>query len=232
MAEQWEVLNSQDGFALSVFVVRPEQPARAAIIVGMEFFGVNTHIQEVCRRFAAEGYLALAPQLFERVEPHVNMGYEPDDIERGKVLKQAVETGLQDAVLGDVQACIDWAYDHEGVNKVGMVGFCWGGLMAWRAAQRAQSLWAAVCYYGGGMVEPAQLERKPIAPVLAHFAANDSSTPEAGIATLRERYGDEVVVYQYPAQHGFNCDQRAAYNEGAAGVAWQRSLAFLRMCLQ
>lgn len=232
MSEQWLQLNSPDGFEFDVFVVRPEVPARAAVIVAMEIFGVNGHIQDVCARLASEGYVAIAPQLFDRVEKNVDMAYTAEDVARGKAHKQQAEAHHQAAILSDIQTCIDWAYDVEGVNKVGMVGFCWGGLNTWRAAQKAQSLWAAVCYYGGGMVAEAELAQKPIAPVLAHFAEDDATTPMDGIAQLRERYGEEVVVYVYPAHHGFNCDQRGAYNEGAALVAWQRSLAFLRMCLQ
>lgn len=231
MTEQWLVIAGEDGFEIDVFVVRPETPAKAAVLVSMEIFGVNSHIQDVCRRLAAEGYLAIAPQLFDRVEKNVNMAYGSADIERGKALKQAIEDGFKAEVMNDVQACIDWAYDHENVHKVGMMGFCWGGLNAWRAAQQAQGLWAAICYYGGGMVAEDELQTKPVAPVLAHFSDSDSTTPMAGIDALREKYADEAVVYVYPAAHGFNCDQRGAYNEGAAEVAWQRSLAFLRMCL-
>ena len=232
MTEQWISIKSSDGFATDVFVARPDVPAKAAVIVGMEIFGVNSHIQEVCKRLASEGYVAIAPQLFDRIQKNVNMGYSADDVECGKELKQQAEADLKTEIASDIQACIDWAYDHEGVNKVGMMGFCWGGLNTWRAAQHAQSLWAAICYYGGGMVAENELADKPVAPVLAHFSDNDATTPLDGIATLRERYGEEAVVYEYPASHGFNCDQRGAYNQGAAEVAWQRSLAFLRMCLQ
>ena len=232
MSAQWFTISSNDGFATEVFVARPESPAKAAVIVAMEIFGVNSHIQEVCQRLAAEGYVAIAPQLFDRIEKNVNMGYSADDVARGKALKQQAEDGLQAAIVSDIQACIDWAYDHEGVSKVGMMGFCWGGLNTWRAAQHAQSLWAAICYYGGGMVAETELAAKPVAPVLAHFSDDDATTPLAGIERLRELYGEEAVVYVYPAHHGFNCDQRGAYNQGAAEVAWQRSLAFLRMCLQ
>ena len=229
--EQWVSVVSDDGFQTQVFVVRPETPAKAAVVVGMEIFGVNEHIQSVCRRLAQEGYVALAPQLFDRIEPNVNMAYEAADVDKGKAFKQQAESAFQSHIASDIQACIDWAYDEEGVNKVGMMGFCWGGLNTWRAAQHAQGLWAAVCYYGGGMVDEAQLQVRPVAPVLAHFSDHDSTTPQEGIALLQSRYADEVVVYQYPASHGFNCDHRKAYDDGAAQVAWQRSLAFLRMCL-
>ncbi|AUZ05804.1 MULTISPECIES: dienelactone hydrolase family protein [Vitreoscilla] len=231
MNEQWLSIASDDGFQTQVFVVRPEKPAKAAVLVAMEIFGVNSHIQDVCRRLAKEGYLAMAPQLFDRVETNVNMAYGAADIEHGKALKQEIEVIFKAPVMSDIQACIDWAYDNEHVNKVGMMGFCWGGLNTWRAAQQAQGLWAAICYYGGGMVAEVELQNKPIAPVLAHFSDNDMTTPMDGIDVLREKYADEVVVYVYPAAHGFNCNQRAAYNEGAAEVAWQRSMAFLRMCL-
>ena len=232
MTEEWLTITGQDGFDTDVFVVRPEEPAKAAMLVGMEIFGVNSHIQAVCKRLAGEGYVAIAPQLFDRIQKNVDMAYNAEDVAQGKTLKLQAEEHYKAAIASDIQACIDWAYDHEGVNKVGMMGFCWGGLNAWRAAQHAISLWAAICYYGGGMVAEGELADKPVAPVLAHFSDSDATTPLNGIATLRERYGEEVVVYEYSAPHGFNCEQRGAYNQGAAEVAWQRSLAFLRMCLQ
>lgn len=231
MNEQCLTLKSADGFEFDVYVAEPETPAKAAVVVAMEIFGVNSHIQDVCKRLAQEGYVAIAPQLFERIEKGINMGYSADDVARGKDLKQQAETQFKAEIASDIQTCIDWAYDEQGVNKVGMMGFCWGGLNTWRAAQQAESLWSAICYYGGGMVSEEELAQKPKAPVLAHFSDNDATTPMAGIEDLKQRYAEEAVVYVYPAAHGFNCDQRAAYNQGAAEVAWQRSLAFLRMCL-
>jgi carboxymethylenebutenolidase len=219
-------LKSADGFDLPVYVAEPAGKPRAAIVVLQEIFGVNSHIRAVAERFAAEGYLALAPALFERVEPGVELGYAQADIEAGIALKNGAAALPGEGVMADIQAAIDHAAAQTG-GPVGIVGFCWGGLLTWRAACMLRGVGAAVPYYGGGMTSPDDIAPQPRCPVLAHFGEQDKSIALDSVARFREMHAADVEVQLYAAGHGFNCDQRSAYDAPAAQRAWQRTLAFL-----
>lgn len=215
-------LTAVDGFRFPAYVVRPAGPAKGAIVVLQEIFGVNAHIRAVAEGFAAAGYLALAPATFHRVKPGVELAYTPDDIAAGVALKAAVEALPAPGVLQDIQAAIDYATK---AGKVGVVGYCWGGLLTWRAACALAGISAAVPYYGGGMTSALEIARTPKCPVLAHFANQDQSIPLAGVQAFRQAHA-EVDVHLYEATHGFNCDQRGAYDAPAAALARERTLAF------
>jgi carboxymethylenebutenolidase len=221
-------LKSPDGFSLPVYVAHPAPPAKAAVVVIQEIFGVNAHIQAVTDRFAAQGYLALAPAMFERVTPAVNLGYESADMTAGMALKAAAtalpDKGVLQGVLQDIQTTIDYAAAQTG-GKVGITGFCWGGLLTWQAACTLSGITAAVPYYGGGMTAPEEIARQPKCPVMAHFAELDHYIPMDGVHAFAAARR-EVTVHTYPADHGFNCDQRGAYNAAAATLARGRTLAF------
>ncbi len=177
--------------------------------------------------FAADGYLAVAPATFHRVKPGVELGYTPDDVAAGVALKAAAEGLPPPGVLADIQAAIDYAVQANGTTaKVGLVGYCWGGLLAWRGACLLSGVSAAVPYYGGGMTGAAELARTPRCPVLAHFGEHDQSIPLAGVTAFKDAHPD-VQVQLYPASHGFNCDHRGAYDATAAALARERTLAFL-----
>ena len=213
-------LKSADGAAVPAYVAQPAGKPKGAVVVIQEIFGVNSHIRSVADGYAARGYLAVAPALFARVKPGVELGYSPDDIQVGFALKSQMEA-MQVKALNDIQAAITYA---ARAGRVGIVGYCWGGLLAWRAACELHGLDAAVPYYGGGMTDEA--DRKPACPVLCHFAEDDSYIPLPGVQALRAAHPD-VQVHIYPAvHHGFNCDQRGSYNEAAAKLARERSLAF------
>ena len=215
-------LTAADGFKFPVYEARPVGPAKAAVVVLQEIFGVNAHIRAVADGFALQGYLALAPAMFHRVKPGVDLGYTPDDITAGVALKALVEALPAPGVMQDIQAVIDHA---AAVGKVGVVGYCWGGLLTWRAACLLHGLSAAVPYYGGGMTAAAEIARTPRCPMLAHFANHDQSIPLEGVASFRAAHAD-VEVQMYQASHGFNCDHRGAYDAAAAALARQRTLAF------
>ena len=221
---QFITLKAADGVAVPAYLAQPEGPPRAAVVVLQEIFGVNAHIRAVADRFAAQGYLALAPATFERVQPGVDLGYSEADMNAGFALKTAVSALPAPGVLQDIQAAIDHAAQASG-GKVGLVGFCWGGLLSWQAACTLNGLAAAVVYYGGGITAPEEIARQPQCPVLAHFGDQDHWIPMEGIQAFGKAH-PEVQVHVYPANHGFNCDQRASYNEVAADVARERSLAF------
>lgn len=217
-------LQSADGFTVPAYVAQPEGTPRGAVVVLQEIFGVNAHIRAVADRFAAQGYLAVAPALFHRVKPGVELGYTDADMGTGFELKTAVDALPGAGVLLDIQAAIDHAAQASG-GKVGMVGFCWGGLLTWRAACTLTGLSAAIAYYGGGMTGAEEIARQPQCPVMAHFGDQDHWIPMEGIAAFTQAH-PEVAVHVYAANHGFNCDQRGSYNEVAATLARERSLAF------
>ena len=221
---QFVDLTSGDGFVFPAWVAQPDAAPRGAVVVLQEIFGVNSHIRAVADRFAARGYLAVAPSTFHRVKPGVELGYTGDDMQAGMGLKAAVEALPAPGVMPDIQAAIDYAAARSG-RKVGIVGFCWGGLLTWRAACTLNGLSAAVPYYGGGMVAPEEIARKPKVPVMAHLSDHDHSAPMEGVNALIKAH-PEVEVHVYNADHGFNCDQRGSYDADAAKLARERVLAF------
>jgi carboxymethylenebutenolidase len=217
-------LKSADGFVFPAYVAEPAGKPKGAVVVLQEIFGVNSHIRSVADGYAAAGYLALAPATFHRVKPGVELGYTEADMNAGFALKTAVEELPAPGVLQDIQAAINHAAQTSG-GKVGIVGYCWGGLLAWRAACTLSGLSAAVPYYGGGMTAGDEPARKPACPVLAHFGNQDHWIPLDTVEAFRTAQpGVEVHVYE--ANHGFNCDQRGSYNEAAARLAKQRTLDF------
>ena len=215
-------LKAADGQAIPAYVAQPAGKPRGGIVVVQEIFGVNSHIRSVADGYAAEGYLAVAPATFQRVKPGVELGYESEDMQAGMGLKAAVEALPAPGVMQDLQAAIGHA---ASAGKVGIVGFCWGGLLTWRAACMLEGLGAAVPYYGGGVTTPGEVARKPRVPVLAHFGDQDHWIPLDTVEAFRKAH-PEVEVHVYQANHGFNCEQRGSYNAEAAALARQRTLAF------
>jgi carboxymethylenebutenolidase len=193
-----------------------------------EIFGVNSHIRSVADDYAAQGYLAVAPATFHRVKQGVELGYGPDDMAAGSALKAAVEGLPAPGVMPDIQAAIDRAAQG---GKVGIVGYCWGGLLTWRAACTLNGLSAAAPYYGGGMTTPDEVARKPRVPVLAHFGDQDHWIPLNGVEAFKKAH-PEVQVEVYHANHGFNCDQRGSYDAPSAKLARERTLAFFAQHLR
>lgn len=221
---QFVDLKSADGLAVPAWVAEPDAAPRGAVVVLQEIFGVNPHIRAVADRFAARGYLAVAPATFHRVQPGVELGYTPEDIAAGAALKAAVEGLPSPGVLPDIQAAIDYAAERSG-RKVGILGFCWGGLLTWRSACLLKGLSAAVPYYGGGVTTEAEIARQPQVPVLAHFGQRDKHIPLDGVQAFARAH-PEVEVHIYEADHGFNCDQRGSYDEASAMAARDRTLTF------
>jgi carboxymethylenebutenolidase len=215
-------LKAADGFEFPAYVAQPSGRAKGAIVVIQEIFGVNSHIRSVADGYAKDGYLAIAPATFHRVKPGVEIGYTPDDMGAGMALKAAVEALPSPGVLQDVQAAIDYAAQ---AGKVGIVGYCWGGLLTWRAACELKGLSAAVAYYGGGVTTPDEIARRPKVPVMAHFGDKDHLIPMADVEAFRGAH-PEAEVYVYAAGHGFNCDQRASFEATCAATARQRTLDF------
>jgi carboxymethylenebutenolidase len=220
-------LTATDGFVFPAYVARPAGQPMAGLVVLQEIFGVNSHIRAVADGYAADGYLVVAPATFHRVKAEVELGYTPEDVSVGAALKAAVEGLAAPGVLPDIEAAIAFAAQ---AGKVGVLGYCWGGLLTWRAAALLSGISAAVPYYGGGMTQPAEAARMPQCPVLAHFGERDHAIPVEGVRAFAVAH-PAVEVAIYPAQHGFNCDHRGAFDASAAALARARTLAFLAQYL-
>lgn len=220
-------LSAADGVAFPAYVAPPAGPAKGGLVVLQEIFGVNSHIRAVADGYAADGYFVVAPATFHRVQPGVELGYTEADMSAGIALKAAAEALPAPGVMADIQAAIHHAAQG---GKVGIVGYCWGGLLTWRSACTLQGLSAAVPYYGGGITMPAEVARQPRVPVLAHFAEEDKWIPLESVQAFRQAHPG-VAVHIYPGHHGFNCDQRASWNADAARLARERTLSFLQQQL-
>ena len=169
--------------------------------------------------------MAVAPAMFARVKANVELGYTEEDMQTGFALKGAVEALPEPGVLRDVEAAVAHAATLVPGGKVGVVGFCWGGLMTWRAACTLPSVSAAVCYYGGGMTGEKEANRQALCPVLAHFGSKDHYISLESVEAFKLAQ-PKVEVHVYEAVHGFNCGQRGSYSAAAAAKANERTLAF------
>jgi carboxymethylenebutenolidase len=215
-------LTAADGFVLPAYVATPTGAPKGAVLVLQEIFGVNSHIRSVADSYAAAGYLAVAPAMFHRVKPGVDIAYTPEDVQAGIALKAAAEALGVSTLMHDIQAALAYA---ARAGKVGTVGYCWGGLLSWRAASLVPGLTAAVTYYGGGMTGPAEVARQPLVPVLSHFGERDHGISVESVKAFGQAHPG-VDLRLYPADHGFNCDQRGAFDAPSAALALERSLAF------
>ena len=212
-------LTASDGHKFSAYVAEPSGKPKGALIVVMEIFGVNSHIRGVADQYAADGYLAIAPAFFDRVERGLDVGYTPPDIERARGLMQKMN--FNDA-LKDVQA----AKQHvESAGKVGIIGYCWGGALSFKSACNVDGLACAVAYYGGAI--PTMINEQPKCPVMFHWGETDASIPLEKAKEVAGRHSDQSHFF-YPAGHGFNCDQRGSYSAESAQLALSRTREFLQ----
>jgi len=212
-------LTASDGHTLGAYRADPAGTPKGGIVVIQEIFGVNSHIRNVTDRFAAEGYVAIAPALFDRQERNFESGYSPDEIAHAR---KFIANPDWDAMLRDTQAAIDAI---KSAGPVAIVGFCMGGSIAFLAATRLSGLAAAVGYYGGAIARNA--DEKPKVSVQLHFGAQDQGIPLSDVEIIREKRPEiEVHVYD-EAGHGFGCDERSAYHKPSAELAGSRTRNFL-----
>jgi len=211
-------LTASDNFQLGAYRADPSGTPKGAVVVIQEIFGVNHHIRSVCDRLAHEGYVAIAPSIFDRIQPDFQSGYSPDDVAEARKFLANPDWA---AMLRDTQAAIDAV---KNIGPVGIIGFCLGGSIAYAAATKLTGLSAAIGYYGGVIVRFA--DDKPKVPTQLHFGEKDTSIPLTDVETIKAKR-PEVEVFIYPgAQHGFHCDARASYDKASADIAWPRSMAF------
>ncbi|MDE3104299.1 MAG: dienelactone hydrolase family protein [Acidobacteriota bacterium] len=214
-------LTSAGGFQPSAYVAEPSLPATAGVVIVQEIFGVNPHIRRVVDRFAAEGFLAIAPALFDRIQPGIELEYNATTSRQGFGYVTALD---QKNTIADIDAAVQWLRAQPGITKVGVVGFCWGGTLAFLANARL-NVDASVSYYGGGI--QFYLEEKPKAPSMYHFGERDQHIGSDVWEAVRNAVPG-APLFTYNADHGFNCDARASYDATAAADAMGRTLAFLR----
>lgn len=210
-------LTAADGHRFAAYKAGPAD-AKKALVVVQEIFGVNRHMRRICDDFAKEGYAVIAPALFDRVEHGVELGYTGDDVARGRDLRAKVPA---DGPMLDVEACA--AALPPGAAR-GIVGYCWGGTVAWWGATRSTSFKAACGWYGGGIA--GTKDEKPSCPVELHFGSLDASIPMSDVDAIRAAQpGIAIFVYE-GAGHGFGCEDRASFKADDAAVAEKRTLDF------
>ena len=210
-------ITMQDGFELGAYHSAPSGQSKGVVVVIQEIFGVNGHIREVVEGYAELGYHSIAPALFDRIEPDLQLGYTEADM--GKGIELAFQ-GLEMAqTMKDLQSVVDHAAAQ---GAVGVVGYCFGGLLTYLSACQLSGVAAASSYYGGGIA--GVLDNQPKCPLIMHFGELDAHIPMADVEKIKAA-NPSIPVHVYAADHGFNCDHRASYNEPAAGLALERTLA-------
>ena len=210
-------IKMQDGFELNAYRSMPSAQSKGVVVVIQEIFGVNAHIREVADGYAAQGYSAIAPALFDRIERDIELGYAEADM--GKGIELAFQ-GLEMAqTMQDLQSVVDYGAAQ---GAVGVVGYCFGGLLTYLSACQLKGVAAASSYYGGGIA--GVLDHQPKCPLIMHFGELDAHIPMTDVDKIKEA-NPRVPVHVYDADHGFNCDHRASYSEQAAELALQRTLA-------
>jgi carboxymethylenebutenolidase len=217
---EYATLRAADGHEFKAYVARPAGSPLAGLVVIHEIFGVNAHIRSVADGYAKDGFLAVAPAIFDRIQPGIELGYEGADLQTAMSLIPKIDP---EKAIADVGAAVDFASRETG-KKVGVVGYCFGGTLAWLAAARLHPV-AAVGYYGGRIGNYAA--EKVTIPVMFHFGKQDTHIPAEEVEKVHAAHPD-VEIFWYDAGHAFNCEPRPSYNAAAAALARQRSLEFLK----
>jgi carboxymethylenebutenolidase len=207
-------LTSADGFAFSAYTAGSTD-AKAGLVVVQEIFGVNHHVRDMADRFAAAGYAVCAPALFDRVEKGIELGYTPDDIAKGRDYRMKLD---DKQVMLDVEA----AAASLGGKALGIVGYCFGGTVAWWGATRTTKFAASSCWYGGGI--PGTKDEHPNCPVQMHFGEKDASIPMTDVDAVRMAQPKAEVYVYMGAGHGFGCDERGSFSKPDYDLAQQRTL--------
>lgn len=212
-------IETLDDHELTGYLAEPQGQPSGGLVVIQEIFGVNSHIRTVADGFANDGYIVLAPALFNRVALNIELDYTPQNVEKGREIRARID---HDDAVRDMTAAVTAVTALAG-RPVGVVGYCWGGSLAWNAATRLDGVRAAVGFYGGMI--PDMVDERPRHPVMLHFGETDQSIPMAGVDKIRAAHPD-IPIHTYPAGHGFNCDLRDSYHAESARLARERTLEF------
>lgn len=211
-------LTAADGHRFGAYEAKPMGKPRGGLVVVQEIFGVNTHIRKVADGYAADGYHVISPAIFDRAEKAVELTYGQEDIQRAIALRQKIEI---DQMLADIQTAVERLRPS---GKVGIVGYCLGGSLAWLSATRLKGVSAAVAYYGSMIAQYAN--EPPHCPVTMHFGNKDQSIPAEALAKIKAIVPANVEIFTYPAGHAFNRDGEAPYEPASAKLARERTSAF------
>lgn len=210
---------AKDGHIVDLYVAKPKSEAVATVIVLQEIFGITDHIKDVCKQYAAHGYLAIAPALFDRIKKNIVLDYS--SFAEGRDYKMQLQ---DEQVLLDIAAA---AATAENDLKVAVIGFCFGGALSYLASTRL-NLDCAISYYGGGIAEK-YINQNPLCPIMYHFGALDPIIPSTDVAAIQSNHPEGVFHIYDNAGHGFNCSDRRDYHSESAKIAFARSLEFLKM---
>ncbi|KQS04250.1 carboxymethylenebutenolidase [Sphingomonas sp. Leaf357] len=225
MAGAFEKMTMSDGAAISVYRAQPEGERRGGLVLVQEIFGVTDHIRDLCEEYASDGYEVLAPALFDREHPGFEAEYGGEGLARGVELARQLHPF--DLSLADVQTCVDAL---KGADKNGgpvfVVGYCYGGSVAWFAATRLHDVAAASSYYGS--LVPGAADEVPKVPVILHFGRHDHGIPMEGVEKVIAADHPNATVYVYEAGHGFNSDRRKDFHEPSCDLAKERTLELFR----
>jgi carboxymethylenebutenolidase len=214
---EFTTLMARDGHEFNAWLAAPSQPARGAIVLAQEIFGVNRHIRSVADGFAADGYVTIAPCLYDRVRRGIELGYSEAEVQQGRGYRLQIP---KEKTVLDLTACIN-VVKHAG--RVSMIGYCWGGTLAYIAACELP-VFCAVSYYGGQIKD--HLDKSPRRPVMYHFGEKDPHIPLSDVDKIRAA-DPNGIFHLYPADHGFNCEERGTYDAASAALARTRTLEFL-----
>ncbi len=212
-------LRAEDGFTLGAYEAMPTDEPRGGVVIIQEIFGVNAHIRDVVDGYAKEGYAVIAPQIFDRVKRDVELGYDGEDLAAG--IKFAFQDSDRAKTLWDLQAAVE---EIGKWGEVAVIGYCYGGLLAWLTACQLRGIACAIAFYGGGIAN--ESDQTARCPVMMHFGELDSAIPMAEVDAIKAGQ-PEASIFTYAADHGFNCDHRASHNAEAAALAKNRTLAFM-----
>lgn len=215
-------LTASDGHVFEAYQAGPVDAERGLVVI-QEIFGVNAHIREVCEGYAQDGFRVLAPALFDRAAAtgsRIELSYNDQGIAQGRAYVEKI--GSLDKPLPDIEACLS---HFSEATPVSVVGYCWGGTLAWLSATRLPRTGSAVGYYGGGI--PKYLDRAPQCPVILHFAEKDKHIPISDVDKIRAAYPN-LPIFTYDADHGFNCEHRSSYHAESAKLARTRTLEWIQ----
>jgi len=212
---------AKDGHITDVYVAQPKSQALATVVILQEIFGITDHIKDICNQYAAHGYLAIAPALYDRIRKNIVLYYS--SFAEGKDYKMQLN---DEQTLMDIEATIALT---EKDSKVAVVGFCFGGALAYFASTRI-NLNCTISYYGGGIAEK-YIHQKPLCPIMYHFGALDAAIPLSEVSEIKSRHPEGVFHIYEDAGHGFNCNFREDYHEDSAKIAAKRTLDFLKLHL-
>lgn len=213
-------LTASDGHNLGAYIGEPSGTPKGGLVVIQEIFGVNSHVRTLVDEFAAEGYLAIAPALFDRVEAGMELGYTETDFAAARETRGKLN---DEGILADVDAA---AKHVASAGKVGLIGYCFGGYVAWISGCNLDSLAASVACYGGGVAGRAANDT-PKMPIQMHFGDKDHAIPMGDVQSIRDAHPDVPTFIYDDSAHGFCCEERDVHNAGARARCHERAMEFI-----